>query len=61
MIVLGALLIFQGFGGALAPLLWGGQLGLTAMIDLPMWSRWAIGVLGLVCLVAGLGKRKVAN
>ncbi|WHT16619.1 hypothetical protein N8J89_26200 [Crossiella sp. CA-258035] len=61
MIVLGALLIFQGFGGALAPVLWGGNLGLTHLIDLPMWSRYAIGVIGVACVLAGLNKRKTAS
>lgn len=61
MIVLGILLIFQGFGGALAPVLWGGNLGLMHLIDLPMWSRYAIGVIGVACLLMGLNKRKAVS
>ncbi|RBQ19023.1 hypothetical protein DP939_17750 [Spongiactinospora rosea] len=56
MMIVGVLLMIQGFGNALTRWLWGTDWGLLAVAgraaDLPPWAGVAVGLLGLVVAVA---------
>ncbi|WP_205669025.1 hypothetical protein [Amycolatopsis suaedae] len=62
MVFIGILLIIQGFGSALAELVWDTNWGLLALaeraVDIPLWVNFAVGVGGLALIGASVKRER---
>jgi hypothetical protein len=58
MVIVGAVLMIQGFGSALAQTVWSSDWGLLAVaerhVPLPTWTGVVLGTVGIALVIGGL-------